>query len=186
MRCCRSVTLRHSRSNPPSARSQQGGVCFQRIPPLPQVRVVSDHRARRLHGQAGPSAVRPGRVSPSHHPASLPPPRQQAAAPTSRRVQQGMGGARGGGALSRAPDGSLGVCVCVCSWRRPAGAAGRPFWSWPTLVAETTWGRCFWGSFAPSSTLSRSVQNQDWSGGEEAPPSSVTLSLSCRCLTCPS
>lgn len=66
------------------------------------------------------------------------------------------GGASGGAGLGPAFTAAL---VCLCSWRRPAGAAGRRSWSWPTLVAATTWGRCFWGSSAPSSTRSRSVQN---------------------------
>lgn len=40
--------------------------------------------------------------------------------------------------------------MCLCRWRRPAGAAGLQFWSWPTLVVATTWGRCFWENFAHS------------------------------------
>lgn len=44
-----------------------------------------------------------------------------------------------------------------CSSALPVAAAGLQCWSWLTLVVGTTWGRCCWGSFAPSSTQCRSA-----------------------------
>lgn len=119
------------------------------------MRLVSDDRSRRLHGQPFHCGrLRLGRIPQPHHPPPLPLPGQQAPPPPPRRVQQGESRAAHAGPLRCL---KLWLKHRLCSWAPPAAVAGIPSWSWPTRAAVTTWGRPCWESFAPSSTPFRSA-----------------------------
>lgn len=140
--------------------------------------------------------MRLGRVPQPHHPPSLPLPCQQAAPQAPRRVQQGV----------EVRTGLVVVLLCQvlrrflknvfllvsCSSALPVAAAGLQCWSWLTRVVGTTWGRCCWGSFAPSSTRCRSVcgfsifclsENKLCHCSFSDPGTNLVFCFTSRCLT---